>query len=284
MDAKQVNYYDHHIGDFNNATRHLNRIERSIYRDLMDVYYDTEKPLPLDLSVICRKIIARSNEEATAVEQVLNEFFIKTAQGWFHSRCEEVIAAYHASTSAKSAAGKASAAKRAADKQKRLDELNGSSTDVQQPLDSVDSFVQLTNNQEPITINHLKEAPSASASKPAKKKETPIPEGFEISDGVAAWAQANGYANLNAYLEFFVGRMTASGKKYVNWDQAFMNCIREDWAKLRTVGFQGNAPPVHIAKPILPVEKQVPALATKRSPKPEGMGSLAGLVKNRDAV
>ena len=29
-----MNFYQHHIGDFNNATRHLTRLERSIYRDL----------------------------------------------------------------------------------------------------------------------------------------------------------------------------------------------------------------------------------------------------------
>lgn len=40
-----MNYYQHHIGDFNNATRHLSLVERAIYRDLLDMYYDTEKPI-----------------------------------------------------------------------------------------------------------------------------------------------------------------------------------------------------------------------------------------------
>ena len=39
-----MNYYQHHIGDFNNATRHLSLVERAIYRDLLDMYYDTEQP------------------------------------------------------------------------------------------------------------------------------------------------------------------------------------------------------------------------------------------------
>ena len=33
-EGKRMNFYQHHIGDFNNATRHLTRLERSIYRDL----------------------------------------------------------------------------------------------------------------------------------------------------------------------------------------------------------------------------------------------------------
>lgn len=166
-----MNYYPHHIGDFNNATRHLTRVERSIYRDMLDMYYDTELPLPLDTAYLCRKLMARTEEESTAVEQVLNEFFNRTTQGWHHDRCEQEIAEYRAMISAKSAAGKASAAKRAENRQNRLAELNSRSTAVQQPLDSVGSSVQLTSNQEPVTN---KKALSGKPSDPdltAKAKE-----------------------------------------------------------------------------------------------------------------
>lgn len=90
-----MKYYQHHIGDFDKNTRHLSRIERSIYRDLIELYYDTERPLTLDRAVLCRKILARSNEEATAVEQTLNEFFTETPTGWYHGRCESEIERYH---------------------------------------------------------------------------------------------------------------------------------------------------------------------------------------------
>lgn len=139
-----MNYYQFHIGDFDRATRHLTRIERSIYRDLMDVYYDTEQALTLDMTALCRRVIARTDEEATAVEQVLNEFFTKTPDGWYHIRCESVIEEYHASTSQKSAAGRASAAKREA---KRQQALNGKSTVVETPFNGTPT------NQEPLTIN-----------------------------------------------------------------------------------------------------------------------------------
>lgn len=153
-----MNYYSHHIGDFDKATRHLTRIERSVYRDLMDVYYDTEQPLTLDRPALCRKIIARSNEEATAVEQVLNEFFIETPGGWAHIRCEEELEKYRASTSQKSAAGKASAAARAAIKQQALNACSTSvPTAVEQTLNGS------ATNQEPITKNQRKPKPSSSA-------------------------------------------------------------------------------------------------------------------------
>ncbi|CAB3744780.1 DUF1376 domain-containing protein [Achromobacter kerstersii] len=108
-----MNYYPHHIGDFNSATRHLTRIERSVYRDLIELYYDTEAPLCGDVDKLCRLLIARSDEEQAAVVQVLGEFFVDTEQGWRHARCDAEIARYHGNKEAKSAAGKASAAKRA---------------------------------------------------------------------------------------------------------------------------------------------------------------------------
>jgi uncharacterized protein YdaU (DUF1376 family) len=166
-----VNYYPHHIGDFNNATRHLTRIERSVYRDLIELYYDTEQPIPLDMKNVCRKILATSEQDSTAVQQVLNEFFTETEQGWHHARCEQEILAFHTNISAKSLAGKASAAKREESRLKRLAELNGSSTHVEQVLNSVDSSVQLTKNLEPITKN-LK--PSKSKTKTAKPAATPL--------------------------------------------------------------------------------------------------------------
>lgn len=156
-----LKYYAHHIGDFDRATRHLSRIERSVYRDLIDLYYDTEQQLSLDVSSLCRRIIARTNEESTAVEQVLNEFFTKTPTGWYHDRCEEEIEAYRASNSQKSAAGKASAAKRAA---KREHALNGNSTTVAATVAT--TVEQASNgsatNQEPVTINQEPVVPTGT--------------------------------------------------------------------------------------------------------------------------
>ncbi|MFA7269914.1 MAG: YdaU family protein [Sterolibacterium sp.] len=108
-----MKFYPHYISDFNGATRHLSRIERSIYRDLLDNYYDTELPLPLDLRVLCRLILAPTKQEKEALETVLSDFFQKTSQGWVHGRCESEIKKYHEMLNQKSLAGKASAAKRA---------------------------------------------------------------------------------------------------------------------------------------------------------------------------
>ena len=44
----RVNYYPHHIGDYSKDTSHLTMLEDAAYRRMLDVYYATEKPLPLD--------------------------------------------------------------------------------------------------------------------------------------------------------------------------------------------------------------------------------------------
>jgi len=141
-----MKHYPHHIGDFDKATRHLTRMERSIYRDLIDLYYDTESQLTLDRPMLCRKVLANSNEESTCVERVLNEFFTETPTGWFHDRCEDEIRKYHANNSQKAQAGKASAAAKA---QKRLQALNGNSTDVERTNNGTST------NHQPINPSNL---------------------------------------------------------------------------------------------------------------------------------
>ena len=154
-----MNHYPHHIGDFDRATRHLSRIERSIYRDLLDVYYDTEQPLTLDLEKLKRKILATTEQESTAVEQVLNEFFTKTPTGWFNSRCDDEILRYLSNNSQKALAGKASAAAKARRKQEML---NGSSTHVATPVEQTNNGTPT--NQEPRTKNQ----------EPKKDKSAPL--------------------------------------------------------------------------------------------------------------
>lgn len=72
------------------------------------------------------------------------------------------------------------------------------------------------------------------ASRPTGKR--PLPANFEISDRVRAWAAEKGHGRLPEYFEFFIGYAKRSGKRYADWDEALMGCIREDWAKLRSNG------------------------------------------------
>ncbi len=137
-----MNFYPHHISDFNNATRHLTRVERSVYRDAIEMYYDTESVLTGDLTRLQKKLLCRSDEEKQALNDVLDEFFDLHDDGYFHERCDHEIAKYRANISSKAKAGIASAKARkqkAAERKQNSTRVKYSST--------------LVHNQEPITNN-----------------------------------------------------------------------------------------------------------------------------------
>lgn len=90
-----MNYYQFHIGDFRSGTVNMTRLARWIYRDMMDVYYDLEKPLPLDLEVICEQVGATDDAERVIVERHLRFKFIKCDDGYRHKTCDRVISEYH---------------------------------------------------------------------------------------------------------------------------------------------------------------------------------------------
>ena len=138
-----MNYYQHHIGDFNNATRHLTRVERSLYRDLIELYYDTEKPLTNDVDLLARKIIATTDIEKTALNTILGEFFTSENDGYHNARCDIDIEKYHSNSKAKSKAGKASAAKRRKHSTD-VEQVNNKSSTNQEPI---------TNNQQPLNTS-----------------------------------------------------------------------------------------------------------------------------------
>lgn len=107
-----MNYYPFHIGDFRSGTINMSRQARWIYRDMMDVYYDSETPLPLDIDVLCDALGVEVSDERAIVERLLRFKFIKTEDGYRHDVCEQVIADYQAKAETAKANGKKSAATR----------------------------------------------------------------------------------------------------------------------------------------------------------------------------
>ena len=86
-----MNYYPHHIGDYKSATMHLSNEEDLAYRRLLEMYYDTEQPIPLETQWVARRLRVATE----ALQSVLNDFFVKSEQGWRHPKCDLVIREYH---------------------------------------------------------------------------------------------------------------------------------------------------------------------------------------------
>jgi hypothetical protein len=63
-----------------------------------------------------------------------------------------------------------------------------------------------------------------------RKKKTLLPPNFGISDRVMNWAAEKGHSNLEMHLESFTSKCRSKGYEYVDWDEAFMEAIRKNWA------------------------------------------------------
>ena len=88
-----MHYYQFNIGDYAKHTQHLSLLEHLAYRLLLDRYYLTEKPLELNTKKLARLIGMSQHQEE--VEQVLEDFFYKTENGYSNNRCEAEIASFH---------------------------------------------------------------------------------------------------------------------------------------------------------------------------------------------
>lgn len=216
-----MNYYQHHIGDFNNATRHLSRIERSVYRDLIELYYDTERPLPPSIDRLCRLVLAHSDEERTAVQQVLSEFFTESEQGWAHARCDLEITKYQAKAKQAAINGKAGGRPK-------------KSTENQEITEPVSAGLRdgsgSKTNQEPITNNQKEQelpaaaapgtavAPAVAQPKAKAKRKTALPDPFLLTTEMARWARERApAANLSLETEKFCNHWRGKGETRADW-------------------------------------------------------------------
>lgn len=200
-----MNFYQHHIGDFNNATRHLTRVERALYRDLIELYYDTELPLLTGFESLARRVLARDEEEKAALKLVLDEFFTLESDGYHNKRCDEEIAKYHAHIESKVKAGRASALAR-----------QKNSTSVERVLH------ECATNQEPLTINQ----------EPIKNRApaTRLPTNW-IPDYTDARFCADTRPDLkvdeiaDSFRDYWVSVPGAKGRK-LDWSATWRNWIR----------------------------------------------------------
>lgn len=150
-------YYQHHIGDYRRDTSHLTLLEHGIYRQLIDLYYMTEKPL--DANAL-RLISARSTDEMQAAKQILLEFFTLEDGLYYHDRCEDEIAKFHSKSEKATASAKARW-----NKNKGLKDANALQTESEGNA-----------NHKPITINHK----PLTKTKPSRKIALVVEDDFNL--------------------------------------------------------------------------------------------------------
>jgi len=227
--------YNHNIKTFNNATRHLTRVERSLYRDLIELYYDTEQPLDaVEIERLQRRVMAITQEEKDALDYVLSEFFVKTGSVYTHDYCDEQIDKYREVNTAKARAGKASAEarkKKAEERRlKRKEESEQNSTHDEHALSS--RTQPRTKNHKPLTNNQDKEQGATevtptNAKKPRAKFVKPsITEVFEYFVERTEDVQRS-KVEAQKFVDYFDsnGWKVGGKTKMVDWKAAVRNWI-----------------------------------------------------------
>lgn len=85
-----MKWYKFAAAEYQIKTVHLSDAEDLAYRRLLDMAYLSEKPIPLDVSLVSRRI--RIDQDI--VEQVLSEFFEQAEDGYHNRRVEQEVEAY----------------------------------------------------------------------------------------------------------------------------------------------------------------------------------------------
>jgi uncharacterized protein YdaU (DUF1376 family) len=143
-----MHYYNFNIGDYARDTTGISLTEDIAYRRLIDNYYLNERPLNGCSSSVARVIGMR--EFVDEVSYILGRYFKQNKHGdWVHNRIEIKLKEYKEQKTKASRAGKASGKARRSKASERT--FNGRSTQSERTLNQ-----PITNNQEPITKNHVK--------------------------------------------------------------------------------------------------------------------------------
>lgn len=90
-----MNWYAFCVAEYMVETAHLSNEQDLCYRRLLDLYYTGETALTLEVKVLARKV--RCSVETC--QQVLEEYFSESAEGWQHERCNREIVKYHVRSS-----------------------------------------------------------------------------------------------------------------------------------------------------------------------------------------
>lgn len=149
-----MHYYKFNIADYRKDTGHLSTIEHGIFRQLIDWYYLDEQPISLETQVVSRRLRLGSND-LIFLENVLSDFFQKTAKGYVHKRIEFEIREYHEQ----------------AEKNKANGKRGGRPKKTQSVISGLPNESQNNPNQEPITINHKPKKETAIAVCPLNVEE-----------------------------------------------------------------------------------------------------------------
>jgi uncharacterized protein YdaU (DUF1376 family) len=197
-----MNYYNFHIGDYISHTIHLSLQEDLAYRRLLDMYYDTELPIPNNIPLVSRRLRISPDD----VKTVLEEFFELTEDGYKNFRAENEIADY----------------RRFIDKQKVNGSKGGRPKKSHRKPTANPTETQNNPNQEPITNN---QQPIVKATKGSR-----LSTDFDLPDSWTEFCQTerpdlNPQKVFDSFKDYWVAKAGAAGVK-LDWQATWRNWVR----------------------------------------------------------
>lgn len=232
-----MNFYPFHIGDYASATRHLSWDEDMAYRRLIDAYYTREESIPLDRRKVYRLVMAATQEQRDAVDDVLQEFFTETPAGWVHTRCEAEIHIYHQKSEKAAQSARARWDRSSAHPAKNSSEGNPGAfssacdrtesgcdrigEESERTSESCEGNATKTKTKTKTNISKPKglDSSPAEAGKPAKKG-APLPADFVPNETGLRYAEERG-VQIEAELKSFANWHQAKGTLFKDWQAAW---------------------------------------------------------------
>lgn len=203
-----MHYYSHHIGDFVRDTSRLNDAQCMAYLRLMWLYYENEQPLQDDIKILAFKIGSDEN----TVSMLLQCYFYANAMRWHHKRIDDELNKYK---------NKSELARNSA--KSRWNNANAMRTHTES-----NAKAMLTNNQEPITNNHIKNI--------TQKNEFFADIDNEILMQWIAVRTKKRAAKLSQIV--YNAMVRESGLANITLEQAVIVCVERNWIAFNSEWYQ----------------------------------------------
>lgn len=219
-----MNYYEHHLGDYAEATAHLSFVEDAAYSRLIRKYYASEAPLPADLKAVQRLVCARTDEEREAVETVLLEFFTLAEDGWHNARCDAEIERFQIkSNKARSSAN----ARWGAGQSHTERNANAMPTDSERNANASKEDANASKSDAKAMLSSLQSPVSSKRQKPAQARGSRIPDDFtpDPSVALALIPDLDVEAEAAKFADFWRGK-TGQGATKADWPATWRNWVR----------------------------------------------------------
>lgn len=218
-----MNFYPFHLGDYAAHTRHLTLLEDLAYRRMLDLYYTSEAPLPIEPEKVARLIGMRDHMQE--VSDVLSDFFVKSEDGYTSARCDKEIKAYKAK------------AERA--KQANLARWGGDKSDADLNSDSTSDADQIpTNNQEPVTSTKTKAKSKAEAAPAARLPADWLPSYDDARFCETARPDLKIDEVAACFRDYWIAQPGAKGRK-TDWPATWRNWVRNQKSAPQARGSPG---------------------------------------------